>query len=169
MEPKAAKINKLSFSLDPANGAPVYRQIIQQIEYAVLSKRIRPGDRLPTIRSLAVELKINPNTIAKAYGELEIRGILSTQVGSGTYVSDKGPLLEKEASAAEGLNRKIQELLGRFVEDMKALGVDGEELVAIVKNYGKGTRTPSPLGSRTLHRRLNLKRRNKTDGPDTAK
>ncbi|MDR2178352.1 MAG: GntR family transcriptional regulator, partial [Treponema sp.] len=71
----------ISFSLDAANGVPIYRQIIQQIEYAVLSERMRPGDKLPTIRSLAVALKINPNTIAKAYGELEIRGVLATQVG----------------------------------------------------------------------------------------
>ncbi|MDR2104107.1 MAG: GntR family transcriptional regulator, partial [Treponema sp.] len=118
----------INFSLDPANGVPIYRQIIQQIEYAILSERIRPGDRLPTIRALAVELKINPNTIAKAYGELEIRGILATQVGSGTYVSDKRPLLGEAASAEEGLNRKIREVLDRFIRDMEGLGVDKAEL-----------------------------------------
>jgi GntR family transcriptional regulator len=107
---------------------------------------MRPGDRLPTIRSLAVELKTNPNTIAKAYGELEIRGILTTQVGSGTYVSDKAPLLGEAVSAEEGLNRKIREVLGRFVEDMKALGVEGKELIAIVKNYKNGRAAPLPGG-----------------------
>jgi GntR family transcriptional regulator len=126
------------FSLDPANGIPIYRQIIQQIEYAVLSGRMRPGDRLPTIRSLAVALKINPNTIAKAYGELEIRGILTTQVGSGTYISDKTPLPGEAVSAEEGLNRKIREVLDRFIQDMKDLGVEGEKLVSMVKNHGKG-------------------------------
>ena len=74
----------INFSLDMSDGAPIYRQIIRQIEYAILSGRLKSGDKLPTIRSLAVELKANPNTIAKAYGELEIRGILVTQVGSGT-------------------------------------------------------------------------------------
>jgi GntR family transcriptional regulator len=138
---------RIRFSLDPANGVPIYRQIIQQIEYAVLSGRMRPGDRLPTIRSLAVELKTNPNTIAKAYGELEIRGILVTQVGSGTYVSDKAPLLGEAVSAGEGLNRKIREVLGRFIQDMKDLGVEGEELISVVKNYGKGNRgSPFPRG-----------------------
>jgi GntR family transcriptional regulator len=125
----------VSFTLDPANGAPIYRQIIQQIEYAVLSERLRPGDRLPTIRSLAVALKINPNTIAKAYGELEIRGILATQVGSGTYVSDKAPLLGEAASAEEELNRKIREVLGRFIQDMKDLGVDKAELPELIRGY----------------------------------
>jgi GntR family transcriptional regulator len=128
----------VSFTLNSANGVPIYRQIIQQIEYAILSRRMRPGDRLPTIRSLAVELKTNPNTIAKAYGELEIRGILTTQVGSGTYVSDKAPLLGEAVSAEEGLNRKIREVLGRFVEDMKALGVDQAELPELIRGYQKG-------------------------------
>jgi GntR family transcriptional regulator len=125
----------ISFTLDQASGAPIYRQIIQQIEYAILSERMRPGDRLPTIRSLAVELKTNPNTIAKAYGELEIRGILATQVGSGTYISDKAPLLGEAVSAGEGLNRKIREVLGRFIQDMRDLGVDQAELPELIRGY----------------------------------
>jgi GntR family transcriptional regulator len=128
----------ISFSLDPANGAPIYRQIIQQIEYAILSERLRPGDRLPTIRSLAVELKINPNTIAKAYGELEIRGVLATQVGSGTYVSDKTPLLKEAVSAEERLNRKIREVLDRFIRDMQDLGMDRAEVLRMIRDYREG-------------------------------
>ena len=128
----------LNFSLDAANGVPIYRQIIQQIEYAILSERMRPGDKLPTIRSLAVALKINPNTIAKAYGELEIRGILATQVGSGTYISDKAPLLGEALSAEEGLNRKIREVLGRFVQEMRDLGVDRAELPGMIRDYKQG-------------------------------
>ncbi|GHV94804.1 hypothetical protein AGMMS50293_11240 [Spirochaetia bacterium] len=122
----------INFSLDPANGVPIYRQIIQQIEYAILSGRMRPGDRLPTIRSLAVDLKTNPNTIAKAYGELEIRGILATQVGSGTYISDKKPVIEDDS-----LNRKIQEVLVRFVQEMRDLGVEKRELVKLVGECSK--------------------------------
>ena len=120
------------FSLDPDNGAPIYRQIIQQIEYAILSGRIKPGDRLPTIRSLAVDLKTNPNTIAKAYGEMEIRGILETQVGSGTYISDKKPVMEDDS-----LNRKIREVLGRFVHEMRDLGVENRELIKLIEAYNK--------------------------------
>jgi GntR family transcriptional regulator len=127
----------ISFSLNPANGVPIYRQIIQQVEYAILSERLRPGDRLPTIRALAVELKTNPNTIAKAYGELEIRGILATQVGSGTYVSDKA-LPGEALNAEEGLNRKIREVLGRFVQDMRDLGVDKTALPELIRDYQEG-------------------------------
>lgn len=118
----------ISFSLNPADGTPIYRQIIRQIEYAILSKRIRPGDRLPTIRSLAVSLKINPNTIARAYGELEILGVLITQVGSGTYVSDKEPVLEDDSR-----KRKVREVLDRFIGEMEALGVSKTELAEMLK------------------------------------
>jgi GntR family transcriptional regulator len=120
----------ITFILAPANGVPIYRQIIQQIEYAILSERLQPGDRLPTIRSLAVDLKINPNTIAKAYGELEIRGILETQVGSGTYVSDKKPAPEDDS-----LNRKIREVVSRFVQDMRDLGVDKKQILELIRNF----------------------------------
>jgi GntR family transcriptional regulator len=127
---QSGKTGLVSFSLDPANGMPIYRQIIRQIEYAILSGRLRPGDRLPTIRSLAVELKTNPNTIARAYGELEIRGVLATQVGSGTYISDKKP-----EAADDSLNRKIQEVLARFMQDMRNLGVEKRELVKLIEGF----------------------------------
>ena len=120
----------INFSLDMGNGAPIYRQIIQQIEYAILSGRMKSGDRLPTIRTLAVELKINPNTIAKAYSELEIRGVLATQVGSGTFISDKKPVMEDDS-----LNRKINEVLGKFINDMRDLGVEKRELSALISAF----------------------------------
>ncbi|GMO17888.1 MAG: GntR family transcriptional regulator [Spirochaetaceae bacterium] len=116
------------FTLDPQDAAPIYRQIIRQIEYAILSGKLKQGDRLPTIRKLAIDLKINPNTIAKAYGELEIRGILVTQVGRGTYISDKKPD-KKDA----GRTQKISELCGRFLRDMAALGVEKDEILRLLK------------------------------------
>jgi len=120
----------IRFSLDQTNGVPIYRQIIQQVEYAVLSGRLESGDKLPTIRALSVQLKTNPNTIAKAYGELEIRGILATQVGSGTYISDKKPEPKDES-----LERKLKELVSRFVSDMRGLGVEKRELAALIAEY----------------------------------
>jgi GntR family transcriptional regulator len=129
---KTATQEAVNFTLDTVNGAPIYRQIIQQIEYAILSGRIQPGDRLPTIRSLAVELKTNPNTIAKAYNELEIRGILATQVGSGTYISDKKPVVEDDS-----LKRKIKEVAGRFIQEMRDLGVEKKELTGLIESILK--------------------------------
>jgi len=121
---------KINFSLDPVNGTPIYRQIIQQIEYAILSGRMKNGDKLPTIRSLAVNLKTNPNTIARAYSELEIRGILETHVGSGTYISDKKPAAENDS-----LNRKIHEVTGRYVHELRDLGVENREIVKLIDSY----------------------------------
>ncbi len=118
------------FSLDTASGVPFYRQIIQQIEQAILARRLEPGDRLPTIRALAIELKINPNTIAKAYGELEIRGIVTTQVGSGTYVSDKRIDMEDTERT-----KKVEAALARFIRDMEALGVDRAAILDLVRDF----------------------------------
>jgi GntR family transcriptional regulator len=121
---------EMRFSLDAASGVPFYRQIIQQIEQAILARRLEPGDRLPTIRALAIELKINPNTIAKAYGELEIRGIVTTQVGSGTYVSDKRIDMEEAERT-----KKLEAALARFIRDMEALGVDRAAMLDLVRGF----------------------------------
>ncbi|HAW86965.1 MAG: GntR family transcriptional regulator [Spirochaetes bacterium GWD1_61_31] len=79
----------LPFHLDPKSGVPFYKQIILQVELAIADGRLTSNDQLPTVRSLAVDLKINPNTVARAYNEMEIRGIVNTQQGTGTFISDK--------------------------------------------------------------------------------
>jgi GntR family transcriptional regulator len=120
----------IPFVLDPSSGVPFYRQIIQQVEHGILAEKLVPGDRLPTIRALAIALKINPNTIAKAYGELEIRGIVITQVGSGTYVSDR-PVDREQVERT----KKLEEKVGRFVKEMSGLGVERDEMIAFVRNF----------------------------------
>jgi len=120
----------IPFVLDPSSGVPFYRQIIQQVEHGILANRLMPGDRLPTIRALAIALKINPNTIAKAYGELEIRGIVITQVGSGTYVSDR-PVDREQVERT----KKLEEKVARFVKDMSELGAQRDEMIAFVRDF----------------------------------
>ncbi len=71
----------MHFELDPKSGIPFYRQIIDQIRYGIAAGKLKVGDQLPTVRALAVELKVNLNTISKAYRELEIKNILETQQG----------------------------------------------------------------------------------------
>ena len=78
----------MRFAIDSQSGVPFYRQIIDQIQFAIGNGRLGCGDRLPTVRQLAVDLKINPNTVARAYQELEIRGVVNTQMGTGTFVGD---------------------------------------------------------------------------------
>lgn len=82
-------VKKLDFSLDPKSGVPFYKQIILQVEMAMADGRLVKGEQLPTVRSLAVDLRINPNTVGRAYNEMEIRGIVNTQQGTGTFISGK--------------------------------------------------------------------------------
>jgi GntR family transcriptional regulator len=79
----------IEFMLDIKSGVPFYRQIVDQIRYGIASRRLLPGEQLPTVRDLAVRLELNPNTVRKAYSELEILGVLDTQQGTGTFVSHK--------------------------------------------------------------------------------
>lgn len=122
----------LSLTVDTASGIPFYRQVILGVERAVIAGALSPGDKLPTIRALAIALKMNPNTIAKAYAELELRGIVETQVGSGTYVSRKRPLEDerkREEAIAQAVARAVRELvaLGLTVSDIPMLFADYKE------------------------------------------
>ena len=77
----------VKFLLDYSSGVPVYRQIIDQIRFGIASGQLKLGEQLPTVRALAVELKVNLNTVSKAYKELEIKNILETQQGTGTFIN----------------------------------------------------------------------------------
>jgi GntR family transcriptional regulator len=96
--------------IDPASGYPIYLQIINQIKYSIAMEAIKSGDQLPSVRELASQLRVNPNTVAKAYIELEREGIVFTKRGEGTFVSDIGVALsedEKTKIISEMLNRTL--------------------------------------------------------------
>ncbi len=114
-----------TFRLDPASGVPFYRQIIDQILAAVATDALAPGDQLPTVRALAVELQVNLNTVAKAYKELEIRGVLDTQQGSGTYVAP----LRVERDELER-RRQVVQLVDEFLARTAAAGLPPSEVMA---------------------------------------
>lgn len=99
------------FHLDLHSGVPVYRQIIDQVRGAVASGALYPGDQLPTVRQLAVDLAINPNTVVRAYRELELGGLLETHQGTGTFIADKKPV---------GDEAERQRQLGQIVSDVVA-------------------------------------------------
>src|SRR5215469_12192873 len=91
----------ISFRIDPQSGVPAYRQIIDQVQGGLASGTLVPGTQLPTVRQLAVDLAINPNTVLRAYRELEIRGVLDTQQGTGTFIADRKVVVdESERSRA---------------------------------------------------------------------
>lgn len=119
--------------LDPGSGIPFYRQIILQIEMAVADGRLGPGAQLPTVRGLAVELSINPNTVARAYNELEIRGLVSTQHGTGTFISDR----EVALSDTER-NEILGHLVRGFVGQAASYGFTVDDLIAYLNSYRDG-------------------------------
>jgi GntR family transcriptional regulator len=98
------------FRLDLATGVPVYRQIIDQVLAAIAAGALEGGDQLPTVRQVAVDLVINPNTVMRAYREMEIRGILTTQQGSGTFVTPE-PVKPDDAAR----QRRLSLVTGEFV------------------------------------------------------
>lgn len=112
------------FALDLHSGVPVYRQLIDQVRGGVASGSLAPGDQLPTVRQLAVDLAINPNTVMRAYRELELGGLLETHQGTGTFISDKK--LEKKSAERE---RQLSQMAGEFAARAGAAGFTLEELI----------------------------------------
>ena len=118
------------FHLDERSGVPVYRQIIDQVLGAVAAGSLSAGDQLPTVRQVAVNLAINPNTAGKAYRELEIRGVLETQQGTGTFISAR----EVSVDEAER-QRRLAQLTGEFVARAASAGFTVRELAAALRDF----------------------------------
>ena len=113
-----------AFRLDADSGVPVYRQLIDQVTGALASGSLAAGNQLPTVRQVAVDLAINPNTVMRAYRELEIRGILETQQGTGTFISrqkPKRPDVERQ--------RQLSQLVSDFLSRAGSAGFTVEELL----------------------------------------
>jgi GntR family transcriptional regulator len=102
----------IELKLDVKSGVPFYRQIIDQVKSSIATGALEPGDRLPTVRQLAVELSINPNTVARAYTELELTGLVETQMGSGTYVGQRA-VERDDLERRRLLNQLCQEFLSK--------------------------------------------------------
>lgn len=121
------------FSVDPMARKPVYEQIVEQTERFLLSGTLSPGDQLPSVRSLSLELTINPNTILKAYGDLDNRGIIRSVPGKGYFVCE---------GAKEVLGqryRKNLDLLRQTVTEMALSGIGKEEILSIVEEIYQST------------------------------
>jgi len=112
-------------NVNPRSGVPLYLQLVEQIRRALEVGILRPGETLPTVRQLAAELTIAPNTIVKAYGELEALGLIESRAGAGTTVST-GLVDTLRLQARERLRERLRQLL----RDAAALGVDEQELRA---------------------------------------
>jgi len=121
----------IEFKLDPKSGVPFYRQIIDQIRYGIATGSLKVGEQLPTVRALAVELKVNLNTVIKAYKELEIQKILETQQGTGTFIGGvKVNISEKERKG------KLESICTEFTNIASSYGFTVKELINELKNKG---------------------------------
>lgn len=118
------KADRFAFSLDRHSGIPVYRQLIDQVQAGVAVGTLSIGDQLPTVRQVAVDMAINPNTVMRAYREMEIRGLVDTQQGTGTFVADC-----KVESSTEDRARRLATLAGEMAARAGAAGFTLRELI----------------------------------------
>jgi len=122
------------FRLDDQSGVPVYRQLIDQVMGGIAAGALAAGHQLPTVRQVAVDLSINPNTVVRAYRELEIRGVLETQQGTGTFISHqkvKRDDLERE--------RQLTQLVTDFVARAGAAGFTIDDLLEQLRERQNGS------------------------------
>ena len=127
----------MQIHIQAQGGVPIYLQVMQQIKYLVASGRLQPGDELPSIRSLAEQLIVNPNTIARAYRELETAGVVEKRRTAGTFVAEAGsPLARKERLKL--LKQRVDQLL---VEAFQ-MGFDLEEVLKLVQQSELNSQQP---------------------------
>lgn len=121
----------IAFVLDSKSGVPIYRQIQDQIRYGIAAGLLTPGEQLPTVRALAVELSVNPNTVIKAYTELERTGIVTTEQGSGTFIAlAPSPALVVPEPERQS---KLAALVGEFLGQAARYGFSSEEVLKAIQ------------------------------------
>lgn len=104
--------------LDPHSGDPIYLQLVEQIKHLVAAGKLKPDAQLPTVRQLAIDLRVNPNTVARAYTQLAEEGVISTQQGRGTFVLENPPPVDQKRLRKEKLTAHIES----FLNEMERLG-----------------------------------------------
>jgi len=122
----------MNFRLNLESGVPAYRQIIDQVHSARASGTLHPGARLPTVRQLAVDLSINPNTVVRAYRELELTGVVTTYQGTGTFLAEA----KVERSEAER-ERRLERFVAEFVARAGREGFTVKEIRSRLKEFVK--------------------------------
>jgi len=114
----------MDLAIDPESGVPIYMQIVDRIKQMVVSGQLRPGQQLSTIRQLATDLRINYNTVGRAYAILDQEGVISTQQGRGTYIASR--LNERQLQKMR--LDKLRVMLGQVVQEAVALGYSPQEI-----------------------------------------
>jgi GntR family transcriptional regulator len=117
----------MQYQCDPTSRVPIYRQLVEQVRQRVARGRLRPGERLPSVRVLSRELVVNPNTVARAYTELERDGVLNTRPGLGVFVAE--PQAELSAAARR---ERLSAALDQFLTEAVHLGISEDDVLAAV-------------------------------------
>jgi GntR family transcriptional regulator len=127
----------MQIHITTADGVPIYQQIVNQVKYLVASGRLSPGDEMPPIRALAERLIVNPNTVARAYRELEAAGVVEKRRTAGTYVSEQGsPLARKERM------KILTERVDALLVEARQMDVSYEELVKLLEKRNEAMAPP---------------------------
>jgi GntR family transcriptional regulator len=130
------------FRTNPALGVPIYLQLMEQVKHAIETGALRPGDQLPGMRPLAEELVINPNTVAKAYRELEHEGVIELRHGAGAFVAGNPQAKTKKTDNL----RAAQGLVAGLIEKLRARDVTEDEIRRLVEAELAGRRTGGDRG-----------------------
>jgi GntR family transcriptional regulator len=123
---------KSTFTITTGNKTPIYKQLVNQVVQKVALGDLRPGDPLPSIRALAEELVINPNTIARVYNELSRDGIVASKKGKGYFIVDRRQIFSKEE-----LRRRFEQALENFLGEIAMLGFSNEQIKVILETAKK--------------------------------
>ncbi|HSL44280.1 MAG TPA: GntR family transcriptional regulator [Anaerolineales bacterium] len=135
---------KLILHIDFRSGLPIYTQIVNQVQSQIVSGGLKPGDQLPTVRALAEELRVNFNTVARAYRILDEARIISTQQGRGTYITEIPP-----PKVTERLRRKsLEALTQRYINEAIQLNFSKDEIVEMVNDQLKDWKVDIAAGGR---------------------
>lgn len=127
----------MQIHISPNDGVPIYLQIVNQVKYLVASGRLMPGDELPPIRVLAEKLLVNPNTVARAYRELEIAGVVTKRRTAGTYVSDGGsPLARRERL------KILTERADALLAEARQMDISIDLLIQLLRQRDEAMRPP---------------------------
>lgn len=122
----------MQIHISTKDGVPIYLQIVNQVKYMVASGRLRSGEQLPPVRRLAEDLLINPNTVARAYRELEAAKVLSTRQGAGVYVADTAsPLARREQT------RILKDRIDLLLAEARHMDVSVEDLIDLLRQRGE--------------------------------
>ncbi|MBS1700500.1 MAG: GntR family transcriptional regulator [Armatimonadetes bacterium] len=130
----------MQLRISEQDGVPIYLQIVNQVKLLVASGRLEPGEELPAIRGLAEQLMVNPNTVARAYRELENEGVVTKKRTAGTYISEGAPRLSRPECI-----RILTERIDALLAEARQMNVPTHEILDLVRQRDEMMNTPQPV------------------------